>query len=516
MTDHLPGESREFNESYKALFNNTAAAKAVSRVVEGTIGPCGLDVMLVDSFGGIAVSNDGLTILNLMEAGHPVARMIINAVRSQQAQVGDGTTTTAILAGTLVAEGAARIYKGVPIPKLIAGIRQGVEKAISLINENKILIESVDDKILFHTALIAGRGHADLADLVIKGARLAGMNNLHDPLYKLADAVECGEAIEDRVFNAVIINKEPVNRHMVGKIDNPLVMVINDALGPGKIDNDALKTDSGFNHYILNCQSYEQNLNKISSLGVNVVVLERGIDDTAEEFFTRSGIMVIEKAAAREIERLCEHTGARKVKRNILEEEEESIRACVGSARQAYYDKKNRHVCVADGSGKANCTMLIGAATPEVLEERERMAKDAAASVQAAVQGGVVAGGGAMELWLAEKVLNLPEPGDGLEIHGIYCLREALQKPFLCMAGNAGLNPLKKMGDVIAAQKERGAPRITLDYNYESLIDAIENGIVDPAPVKVNAVKTAAEVAIAVLRINNIIKMKALDQAVLE
>ncbi len=510
MSDHLLTGHQEVEENFRTLLNNTNAAQAVSRVVEGTIGPKGLDVMLIDNFGGIAVSNDGLTILKLMEVNHPVARMIISAVKSQQSEVGDGTTTTAILAGSLIAEGSARILKGVPVSSLVDGIQKGIKEAIRLINEATVHISSLDNKYLFDTAVIAGRGYEDIARLVVAGASLNGMEKLLHPVYKLADAVVSSEAAADRVFNGVIINKEPINMHILPEyIGNPVIMVINDALGPGKIDNDALKTDSGFKHYMQSRDIYENNLQKIGDSGVNLVVVDRGIDDTAEEFFSRSGIAAVQRVSSREMDDLCRHTGAQKLKRCTLDESIEKVNQYTGCARQVWFDKKNRQVCIYDGRGESFATILIGASTREAAEERERIAQDAAAAVQAAVQGGIVAGGGTLEVWLAERLQELADHEEGLSSYGIYCVSEALKRPFLCMAANAGLNPLKKMGDVITAQKEAGSSSISIDYSSEQLIDAFEKGIVDPAGVKINALKTAGEVAAAVLRINMIIKMQS-------
>ncbi len=510
MSDHPLIGHQEAEENFRTLLNNTSAAQAISRVVEGTIGPQGLDVMLIDNFGGIAVSNDGLTILNLMEVKHPVARMIISAVKSQQSEVGDGTTTTAILAGALIAEGSSRIFKGVPVNYLVDGINKGIKEAIQLINEATVHVSSLDDKHLFDTALIAGRGYEDIARLVVNAANLSGMEKLLHPGYKLAQAVAACESVADMVFNGVIINKQAINNHILPEyMVNPVIMVIDDALGPGKIDNDALKTDSGFRHYMQSREVYEHNLQKIRDSGVNLLVVDRGIDDMAEEFFSRSGIAAVHRVSAREIDDLCRHTGAQKIKRSTLDENMEKLRQYTGYARKVRFDKKNQQVWVCDGQGESLATILIGASTREVAEERERIAQDAAAAVQAAVQGGMVAGGGTLELWLAERLQESADHEDSLSSYGVACVSEALKRPFLCMATNAGLNPLKKLGEIAAAQKEAGSSSVSIDYSSEQLIDAFEKGIVDPAGVKINALKTAGEVAAAVLRINMIIKMQS-------
>lgn len=167
----------EKDEKTQALLSNANAARLLAQTIEGTIGPKGLDIMMVGSLGDVVISNDGVTILKLMAVNHPVARMIINAARAQQEQVGDGTTTATILAGTLVAEGANHVIKGVPVTQIIEGIRLGVEWSVQLIEQHSRSIDSVDDPVLFDVAVTAGRGQKDIASLVLEGARIVGQQN---------------------------------------------------------------------------------------------------------------------------------------------------------------------------------------------------------------------------------------------------------------------------------------------------------------------------------------------------
>ncbi|MBO8159156.1 TCP-1/cpn60 chaperonin family protein [Thermosyntropha sp.] len=518
MGENFLSSNQQVDDKFQTLLNNANAARAISRVVEGTIGPKGLDIMMVDRFGDVVISNDGVTILKFMEVSHPAARMIINTARAQQSEVGDGTTTTTIIAGSLVAEGCSCVLKGVPVTKVIEGINYGIDKTLELIQSQTIKIEDLDDKLLFNVAKVAGRGQEDIAKLVLKGAKLAGIEKLKERDYKLADTVLACELAEHQVFRGVVINREPVNEEMPDKIENARILVIDDALQPVDAEHEVLKTEAGFSYYLKAREDYERNLNKICDAGINVIVVESSVDDIAEQVFAEREVLVLSRVSSREIDRLCRHTGAKKVKRTILKKDIQVIDSYTGTACLVKVDDKLKKTCFYGGGGENQATIIIGASTEEVAEEKERIAKDAAASLQAALKGGVVPGGGALEVWLATQLEELARNLDGMISFGVLCLKEALLKPFYCLATNAGFNPLEKLGDVGFAQRQKKVSSITFDSDSGHLIDALKSGIVDPAPVKIHAVKAAGEVAVAILRINTLIKMKddALNQDAFE
>ncbi len=219
--------------------------------------------------------------------------------------------------------------------------------------------------------------------------------------------------------------------------------------------------------------------------------------------------MVLQRVSSREIQRLCHHTGARRIKRSALNRDSHSLAAYLGRAKRVLVDDKLECTMVFDGQGESQVTVLVGAATAEVVDERERMARDAAAAVQAAIKGGVVPGGGAVEVWLASRLENLARQQEGLISYGILCVKEALLKTFLCMAANAGFNSLEKLGDVIAGQRKQNSNRLSFDVNSGQLVDMLELGVVDPALVKQHAIQAAGEVAAAILRIETVIKMRS-------
>ena len=393
MQDKLLAGNQEKDDKFQTLLTNTSVARIISSTVEGTIGPRGLDIMMVDRFGDVVVTNDGVTILKYMDVNHPVAQMIINAARAQQAEVGDGTTTATIIAGALVAEGTAQVLKGVPVTRVIEGINCGIEITLKKIEETSLKIELLEDDRLLDIAFIAGRGQRDLAELVVEGARLVGIDKLLDVDFKFADTINAREGTENQVFKGVLLNKQPLNKEIPVTIEDAVILVVDDDLRPEDLDREALKTESGFQYYLQARQQYEEGLNQLIQLGVNLVVVDRSIDSLGEEILTEAGIMAIQRVSSRELEKLCQHSGARKVKGSALNRSVEVIKTCLGYAEQVKVDEKLKHTCVYGGRGESSATLIVGASTGEVVDERERMARDAASAIQAALRGGIVPGG---------------------------------------------------------------------------------------------------------------------------
>ncbi|MDD2420641.1 MAG: TCP-1/cpn60 chaperonin family protein [Heliobacteriaceae bacterium] len=498
----------EVDERLAALMTNANAIRAIASAVEGTLGPKGLDTMLVDKFGDVVITNDGVTILQLMEVNHPAARMLIKTAKAQQAEIGDGTTTATVLAGSLVAEGVNHVAKGVPVSRVIEGLKAGIKNAVAVFQEHARLVKGIADPVLEKVALVAGREHGDIAELVVAAARLTGEAKLKEAGYKLSDAIRAQDGAENQVFSGVIINKKPVNEAMPKELVDALVLVVDDALEPETLDDEALGTEAGFTWYRQKQQEFVENVRKIADLGVKLVLVDRGVDDLAEEMLTDAGILVVQRVANRELKKATEHTGARAMKRTGLKRDPADLVRYLGKAGKVVVDEKLEHVRVLNGLGKPVATVLVGAATEEVVGERERIAKDAAAAVQAAIKGGLVPGGGAIELAVAREVEELRKEIRGMSAYGLDCVVAALKRPFSQIVANAGFNPLEKLGDVVAAQMEQNSDSVGIDCDTGTVADMGERGIVDPVLVKVYALKAAGEVAEAILRIDTIIKKR--------
>lgn len=502
----------EVDERLAALITNSNAIRAIASSVEGTLGPKGLDTMLVDRFGDVVITNDGVTILTMMETNHPAARMLINIARAQQDEIGDGTTTATVMAGTMVSAGVQQVSRGVPVARIIEGLRFGINCGLKIMQEKVRPVKGIEDPILRQVALVAGREHHDVAELVVEAAKLIEKEKIIDPAFKFSDTVVAEEGTGNEVFAGIIINKEPINHQMPREIDNLSLLVIDDALEPEEIDKQALSTEAGFSRYLELKNQFEQNIKKILLAGINVVLVDRGVDELAEEILTDAGIMVIQRVASKELRRAAEHTGAKMIKRTALKRDLEAITSYKGHAKKIYHKEKLEQVWISGGMGKPMATVLVGAATSEVVNERERIARDAASAVQASVRGGVVPGGGSLELSVARELEKKKSTMRGMATYGVDCVIEALKRPMFQIVANSGFNPLEKIGDVIAAQEESNLDSLAVNCDTGKVEDMLELGIVDPALVKTYAFKAAGEITEAILRIDTIIKKREIDQ----
>ena len=502
---------REGEDKASALTNNAAAIRAIASAVEGTIGPKGLDTMLVDRYGDVLITNAGVTILEKMDVNHPAARLLLNVAKAQQEEIGDGTTTATIMASSLVNEGAEQVKRGVPIARVIEGVKFGVRHALESMETHSRSVTDMDRVVLKQVALVAGREHEDIAELVVEAASLMGREKLCDPAFKLSQMILAKEGAQNEVFLGVMIEKEPLHKDMPHQLKDVPVLLFDDALEPDEFDEEALATESGFARYMAIQQEFRESVEKILQLGVKFILTDKGIHPFAEEAFTDAGVMVLTRVPGRAVRQVAEHTGAKRIKRSALKRNLPELAVALGYASQVYHDERLGHVRVLGGNGKAIATILVGASTAEVVGERERIAKDAASSVQAAVRGGIVPGGGALEIAAARDILKLRDQLKGMSAYGLDCVVEALKRPLAQIVENAGFNPLEKVEEALAAQANENNDCLTIDCDTGVVADLYQQGIIDPTLVKIHALKAAGEVAIAILRIDTIIKKREVE-----
>jgi chaperonin GroEL (HSP60 family) len=501
----------EVDERFSALLSNANAIRAIASAVQGTLGPKGLNCMLVDRFGDVTITNDGSAILDKIEVNHPAAKMLIHTAKAQETEVGDGTTTATLLAGALIGEAVNHAAKGVPVTKIIEGMREGVARAIEAVRASSRPLSGLDDPLLRQAALIAGRGHDDIAALVVQAARLVGAEALLDPAFKLAEWVVAKEGAEGEAVTGLVIAKERLNRQMPRERRNVRVLVVDDALEPEEIHDDALGTDAGFAKYLELKEQFRQALQNVIDLGVGLVAVDGPVGDLAEEMLTDAGVMVIRRVSRRDLSRLIEHTGARALKRAGLAREPGQLKRLLGRARHVIEDERLGHLRITGGAGKPMATIVVGAATSEVKDERQRIAEDAASAVQQAIRGGVVAGGGAAEMAAVAAVQRLRRRTRGMAAYGVDCVIEALKRPLIQIVANAGFNPLEKIGDLTVAAAQRQDGHLAIDCDTGEVADMLDLGVVDPTPVKVYALRAAGEIAEAILSIDTIIKKRDQD-----
>lgn len=504
---HLNSEKADIDERLSSLLTNASAIRVIASAVENTLGPKGLDTMLVDRSGDIVVTNAGVTILDRMEVTHPAARMLINIARNQHEQIGDGTTTATIMAGALVNEGLNYILKGIPVTMIIDGIKKGVNACLKAIENQAIPISDIEDKRLSEVTSIAGRNQEKIAENIVKLARHIGIKKLLNPVFKLSSRIISEVGAQNEVFPGLIIKKRRANENMPQKVKNTKVLIIEDSLRPEELSDSALKTESGFSKFLQYQEEFKKNIAGIINMGIKLIIIENGMDEFAEEILTREGVLVITRLHSDDFRNILTYTGAKAIKKSGIGRKEEEIEQCLGYAESVFEDEKLGHIRISGGTGEQTASFLVGATTEEVVGEKERIAGDAASSLQAALKGGIVPGGGSFEVSLIPSLKKVRNEAKGMSVYGVDCVIEALKRPMSQIIANAGFNPLEKLEDIMK-YNERRKGAWGIDCDTGKMIDTLKEGIIDPALVKKHSLMAALEVTEAILRINTIIKMR--------
>ncbi|MGZ9584989.1 TCP-1/cpn60 chaperonin family protein [Paenibacillus marinisediminis] len=509
---------QESDERFATLQNNAQAVRALCSAVEGTLGPKGLDVMLVGPQGDVVITNDGVTILDMMDVSHPIARLVIQVARAQQQEIGDGTTTATVIAGALVQAGLDQVLRGVPAAKVVAGIMQGVDEARARLQERAEQLEGWDDPRLRQVVHIAGREQIDIVQLVLEAGRAVGWARMLDPSYRFAESIVAHEKASNEWFEGLLLKQMPLHREWLSERGSCRVLVLQDALEPEQLDEQILTTEAGFQRYMMLRESFIGHLDVLKELNVGLIVLERGIHPDAEQFCLDHDMMVVQRVSREDVKRVARMTGARPLKRAALAKPPAALAEMLGSAAGVRYDERLERVrlyappCASDSAQRGNpnkqVTLLVGASTREVVGERARIAGDAAAAMQAAIRGGVLPGGGSAELAVSYALERVRDTVRGMEAFGIAAVAEALRKPMAQMVLNAGFNPLEKLEEARSAMIQSSSSSIGINCDSGGLMDMRNAGIMDPAPVKLHALAAAGEVAAAVLRIHTVIKMR--------
>ncbi len=502
------------------LSSNLNIIKSIADAVKGTFGPQGLDVMLIDQFGEYTVTNDGVKILSLIETNHPAAKMLIEAAKTQEAEVGDGTTTVTILTEAILSEAVKQVEKGVPITKLIEGIKLGLAKILKILENETYKIDNLEDAKLHNIALIAGREEIDLVNLVLQASAEIGLEKLKDPNFKFAKTIIAKPQAKSELIKGVIINKNKTNAGMPSQVREAKVLIFDDNLAPEDLPQEAIGTEQGFAQFKNLQQSFLTGLKRAIDLGVKLVLIDGNLHPYAEEMFVGAGIIAVQRVRSSELHRAAEFTKSQIASRRTLNLSPQELQKYLGFVELAEEDShlgfirlegKNKYTSSEPLNIEGMSTLIIGASTEAVANEKERIATDIASSIQAALRGGVIAGGGIAELGLISALEELKKEKNqnlSLAYYGIDCLISALKKPLSQICLNAGLNPLEKVTEVLAAQNRQSNKNLGLNFNTGEIVCMLELGILDPTLVKISALKTACEVVIQILKVSIIIKSR--------
>jgi len=488
---------------------NIMAGKVLAETVRTTLGPKGMDKMLVDSLGDIVVTNDGVTILKEMDIEHPAAKMLVEVAKTQEDEVGDGTTTAVIIAGELLKKAEGLLDQDIHPTVVANGYRQAAEKAQELLN--LISFDADDRETLLKVAMTAMTGKGSeaarepLAELVVDAVRQVEEDGEVDTdninIQRIA-----GESVnESMIVNGVVVDKGRTDPGMPKQIEDAKIALVKYPIEVKDLETDAkisLTDPAQMQAFLENEEQMLKGMvDKIIASGANVLFCQKGIDDLAQHYLTRNGIYAIKRVKKSDMNRLEKATNATVVT-NIDDLKPEDL----GEAGLLYEKKIYDEVLtfVEDCKDPKAVSLILRGSTKHVAEEIERAVEDAIGVVASTVEDKkVVAGGGAPEIAISKGLKEYADTISGREQLAVAAFAEALEVVPKTLAENAGLDSIDALVDLRAAHEK--SFYIGLDVFAGDVVDMYQAGVIEPQRVKKQAIQSAAEATEMILRIDDVI-----------
>ncbi|WP_409199654.1 thermosome subunit alpha [Methanobrevibacter sp. DSM 116169] len=488
---------------------NILAGKVLAETVRTTLGPKGMDKMLVDGLGDIVVTNDGVTILKEMDIEHPAAKMLVEVAKTQEDEVGDGTTTAVIIAGELLKKSESLLDSDIHPTIIAMGYRKAAEKAQEILNE--ISIDDVSREMLINVAMTAmtGKGtekaREPLANLVVDAVKQVEEDGVVDSEQIKIEKKE-GTVVEDsKLVEGVIVDKERVHAGMPGKIENAKIALLNAPLEVKETEVDAeirITDPAQMQAFIEQEENMVKDMiNKIVDSGANVLFAQKGIDDLAQHFLAKAGILAVRRVKKSDIEKLSKATGA-----TVISNFDDLTPEDLGEAGIVEEKKISGEemIFVEECKAAKAVTLFLRGSTKHVVDEIERAIDDAIGVIAATIEDGkVVAGGGAPEIAMAKKLKDYAESISGREQLAVNAFAESLEVVPKTLAENAGLDSIDSLVDLRAAHEKSSV--MGLNVFDGTVMDMKEAGVIEPKRVKKQAIQSASEAAEMILRIDDVI-----------
>ena len=495
---------------------NIMAAKLVAETVRTTLGPKGMDKMIVDSIGDVTVTNDGVTILEEMQIEHPSAKMIVEVAKTQEDEVGDGTTTAVVIAGELLKNAESLLEQNVHPTVVAKGYRMAAEKAQEILNSIAEKVTEKDTDILKKIAQTAMTGKGaeaakeHLADLTVKAIKAVAdkeENSLNIDKNNIKIEKKVGAGVEDsELVEGMIIDKEKVHPGMPRIVKNAKIALVDSALEIKNTEIDAkiqITNPTQMQSFLDQEEKMLQEMvEKVAESGANIVFCQKGIDDMAQHFLAKRGIFAARRVKQSDMEGLARATGAKVV--TNLDDLSASDLGFAGIVEEVKVGDEEM-TFVKECKNPKSVTLLIRGGTEHVVDEIKRAVEDAVGDVAAALKvGKVVAGAGAPEMELSKELKKFANTLSGKEQLAVQKFAESMEIIPVTLAENAGIDPIDILTELKSAhdkkQKWAGVNVFT-----GKVVDAWRMGVIEPLKIKTQAVKSASEVANMILRIDDVI-----------
>ena len=501
-----------------AQSNNIAAAKAVADAVRSTLGPKGMDKMLVDSMGDVVITNDGATILKEMDIDHPAAKMIIEVAKTQEQHCYDGTTTAVVLSGELLKRSEDLIDQNVHPTVICEGFRLAAEKAVELLDSHGISTDN-DDKVLLEVAKTALTGKSAgavksfMADICVRAVNAVGIVEDDERIIDLSDIKvekrQGGSIKDSSLIDGIILDKERVHAGMPRSLGDAKIALVNSAIEVKKTEVDAkiqITDPNQLAQFLEEEENYIRGLvTKIQGSGANVLVCQKGIDELAQHYMAKAGIMAIRRAKKSDMEALSKATGGK-----IVTNLDDITASDLGHAAKVEEKKIGEsNMTFITGCPQAkSVSVLLRGGTEHVVDEIRRAFDDAVGVVSVAWEdGAVLTGGGSVLAALSRDLRTFAETVGGLEQMAIEAFASALEIVPRTLAENAGLDPVTTLIELRKAHAD-GASHTGINVYDGGVIDMKSKNVLEPMRVVEQAIQSATETAIMILRIDDVISSK--------
>jgi thermosome len=505
----------------EAQRNNIMAAQVIGEVLKTTLGPRGMDKMLVDSLGDITITNDGAAILKEIDVEHPAAKMMVEIAKTQDDMVGDGTTTAVVLASELLKKAEELLDQNIHPIILVSGYRKASQKAIEVMNKIAIPLDVNDRKTLLKVALTSmssksvGSAREHLAEISIDAvkqiAEKRGDKTIAD-IDNIQLVKKTGKSLlETQLIRGIIIDKEVVNPGMPKTKENAKILLLDIALEIEKTEMSAeirIKDPSQMKAFLDQENDMMENMvTKVKASGADIVFCQKGIDDMVQHYLAKAGIMAARRVKESDMEKLARATGGR-----IISDLDDLKPADLGLAGLVDERKigDDKMIFVEKCKDPHSVAILIRAGLERMVDEAERAIIDSLSVVSDVTENNkIVAGGGAVEIEVAKELRKYATKVGGREQLAVEAFADAVEVIPRTLAENAGLQPIDILVELRSKHDAPEGKNIGINVFTGKLQNSVEEGVIEPLVVKEQAIKSAAESAAMILRIDDVITAKS-------
>lgn len=505
----------------EAQRNNIMAARVIGEVLKTTLGPRGMDKMLIDSIGDITITNDGAAILKEIDVEHPAAKMMVEIAKTQDDMVGDGTTSAVVIASELLRKAEELLDQNIHPTILVSGYRKASQKAIEVINQTSVPLDVNDRNTLLKVALTSmsskavGTAREHLAEICIDAvkqiAEARGDRTIAD-IDNIQLVKKTGKSLlETQLIQGIIIDKEVVNPGMPKIKENAKIALLDSPLEIEKTEISAeirIRDPSQMKAFLDQENAMmEQMVAKLKAAGADVIFCQKGIDDMVQHFLAKEGMIAARRVKESDMEKLARATGAR-----IVSDLDDLKPEDLGSAGLVEERKigDDKLIFVEKCKDPHSVAILIRAGLERMVDEAERAITDCLSVVSDVIENNkIVPGGGAIEIEIAKELRKYATTVGGREQLAIEAFADAVEVIPRTLAENAGLEPIDILVEMRSVHDKAEGKNMGINVFTGKLQDSIQNGVIEPIMVKEQAIKSASESAALILRIDDVIMAKA-------